>query len=213
MSSVGRQSRPMIWPPPDAPLEGGLVRLEPLAERHREPLREAAGAEEIWTWIDRRVPASPGGFDAWFEDRIGARAARAEHGFATLRRADGRAIGSTSYLAPRPAHAGVEIGNTWLAPSAWRSGANVEAKLLMLGFAFEQLGCIRVELKTDARNERSRAAMEALPARFEGIHRKHMLVPLTGVRDSAYYSIVDSEWPDVRESLTARLRNKRGASA
>ena len=115
----------------------------------------------------------------------------------------------SSYLAPRPIHDGVEIGNTWLTPSAWRRGVNVEAKLLMLGFAFEDLGCMRVELKTDARNERSRGAMEALPAKFEGIHRKHMLMPITGPRNSAYFSIVDDEWPAVRENLERRLAGAR----
>lgn len=198
----------MIWPPPDRILEGDLVRLEPLAEEHREPLRAAAADPRIWTWIDRRVPQ--GGFDAAFEDRLAARAEGTEHGFATFRAGGAEAIGSSSFLAPRPVHKGVEIGSTWLSPAAWRSGANVEAKLLMLGLAFEELGCMRVELKTDARNERSRAAMEALPAKFEGIFRKHMSMPEVGVRDSAYFSIVDDEWPSVRANLEARLARGRG---
>jgi RimJ/RimL family protein N-acetyltransferase len=87
----------------------------------------------------------------------------------------------------------------------WRTGANVEAKLLMFEHAFEALGCMRVELKTDARNERSRAAMAALPAQFEGIARKHMLMPGVGVRDSAYYSVIDDDWPEVRANLERRL--------
>jgi RimJ/RimL family protein N-acetyltransferase len=204
----------MNWPPPNRALSGELVRLEPLAERHREPLRSIAGEPEVWQWIDRRVPQSREGFDAWFNERLGARAAGAEHGFATLRASDGKPLGSSSYLTPRPLHDGVEIGWTWLHPSAWRSGANVEAKLLMLTLAFEELGAMRVELKTDARNRRSRDAMAALPARFEGILRKHMQMPLTGVRDSAYFSIVDDEWPAVRSSLAARLaRAGKGSSA
>ena len=198
----------MIWPPPDRPLEGSIVRLEPLTEAHREPLRSVAADPEIWQWIDRRVTDSPEGFDRWFDDRIAGRAAGEEHGYATLR-LDGGPLGSSTFLAPRPIHNGVEIGNTWLSPSAWRSGANVEAKLLMLGFAFEELGCMRVELKTDARNERSRGAMEALPARFEGIFRKHMLMPVVGVRDSAYFSVVDDEWGSVRDNLKARLAGAR----
>ncbi|HXS47482.1 MAG TPA: GNAT family protein, partial [Solirubrobacterales bacterium] len=88
------------------------------------------------------------------------------------------------------------------------SGANVEAKLLMLEHAFETLGCLRVEFKTDARNERSRAALAALPAQFEGIMRKHMTVPDVGVRDSAYFSIVDDEWPEVRANLRRRLASR-----
>ena len=199
----------MIWPPPDQPLEGSLVRLEPLTEEHREPLRSIAGHPEIWQWIDRRVTESPDGFDRVFDGRLLARKMGEEHGYATLRADNGEPLGSSSYLAPRPIHDGVEIGWTWLTPAAWRSGANVEAKLLMFGFAFERLGCMRVELKTDARNERSRGAMEALPARFEGIFRKHMLMPATGVRDSAYFSVVDEEWPSVRQNLERRLAGAR----
>jgi RimJ/RimL family protein N-acetyltransferase len=199
----------VIWPPPEQALEGSLVRLEPLAEAHREPLRSVAGHPEIWQWMDRRVTETDEGFDQWFDGRLLARKMGGEHGFATLGAADGGPLGSTTYLAPRPIHDGVEIGNTWLAPSAWRTGVNVEAKLLMLQFGFEELGCIRVELKTDARNERSRGAMEALPAKFEGVFRKHMLMPVTGVRDSAYFSIVDDEWPSVRENLEQRLAGAR----
>ncbi|MGN6215517.1 MAG: GNAT family N-acetyltransferase [Solirubrobacterales bacterium] len=194
----------MIWSPPDRVLEGRLVRLEPLTEAHREPLRSVAGHPEIWQWIDRRV-SEEDGFDTHFQERLDARQAGAEHGYATLRAGSGEPLGSSSFLAPRPIHNGVEVGATWLTPSAWRTGVNVEAKLLMLGFAFEELGCMRVELKTDARNERSRGAMEALPAKFEGIFRKHMLMPVVGVRDSAYFSIVDDEWPSVRQNLEARL--------
>jgi RimJ/RimL family protein N-acetyltransferase len=189
-------------------LEGSLVRLEPLTEEHREPLRSVAMHPEIWQWIDRRVTEDDDGFDGWFDGRLLARKLGDEHGFATLSAA-GEPLGSSSYLAPRPLHDGVEIGNTWLTPSAWRGGANVEAKLLMLGFAFEELGCVRVELKTDARNERSRGAMEALPAKFEGVLRKHMQMPITGSRDSAYFSIVDDEWPAVRENLEQRLAGAR----
>jgi len=198
----------MIWPPPEVPLEGSLVHLEPLVEEHREPLRSVAGHPEIWHWMDRRVTESEDGFDQWFDGRLLARKMGDEHAYATLR-ADGSPLGSSSYLAPRPIHDGVEIGWTWLTPAAWRTGANVEAKLLMLGFAFEELGCMRVELKTDARNERSRGAMEALPAKFEGIFRKHMLMPGTGVRDSAYFSIVDDEWASVRQNLERRLAGAR----
>ncbi len=121
-------------------------------------------------------------------------------------RQSGKAIGSTRYLTLRPEHRGLEIGWTWNARSAWGSGANVEAKLLLLRHAFETLGCLRVEFKTEALNERSRAALEALPARFEGIFRKHMLVRDDDLRDSAYYAITDDEWPAVRANLERRLR-------
>jgi RimJ/RimL family protein N-acetyltransferase len=158
--------------------------------------------------MDRRVTETEDGFDQWFDGRLLARKLGEEHAYATLK-ADGSPLGSSSYLAPRPIHDGVEIGWTWLTPAAWRSGANVEAKLLMFRNAFEELGCMRVELKTDARNERSRGAMEALPAKFEGIFRKHMLMPVTGVRDSAYFSVVDDEWPAVRQNLERRLAGAR----
>ena len=122
--------------------------------------------------------------------------------FATVR--DGRAIGGTSYLEIHPEHARVEIGGTWLGASAWGTGANVEAKLLMLEHAFG-LGYHRVEFKTDARNERARRALEAIPAEFEGVFRKHMLVRGGERRDSAYYSVIDDDWPRVRENLIRRL--------
>ena len=99
----------------------------------------------------------------------------------------------------------VEIGYTWLNPAAWGTGANVEAKLLMIGHAFAVLGCARVEFKTDARNERSRAALAAIPAQFEGVLRNHMMVFGVGRRDSAYFSVIDSEWPEVRRNLETRL--------
>ncbi len=119
-------------------------------------------------------------------------------------------IGSSRYLNVRRPDRVVEVGWTWLTPSAWRTGANVEAKLLMLGHAFETLGCVRVEFKTDSRNERSRAAIAALPAQFEGVMRNHMIVPDVGRRDSAYYSVIDAEWPQVRANLERRLARRVG---
>jgi RimJ/RimL family protein N-acetyltransferase len=121
----------------------------------------------------------------------------------TLRGGD--VVGSTRFLALRPEHGSVEIGWTWLHPSVWGTGANVEAKYLQLQHAFESWGCRRVELKTDALNERSRGALEALGATFEGIHRKHMLVRDGENRDSAWYSVTDDDWPAVRVHLEARL--------
>jgi RimJ/RimL family protein N-acetyltransferase len=195
----------LIWPPPRDPLEGSIVRLEALEPGHEAPLAEAAADEEIWTWMDPTIPSEPGAFERWFSERLEASRAEREWCFATLSVASGVAIGSSSFLAIRAEHDGLEIGWTWLAPSAWRSGANLEAKLLMLRLAFEGLGCMRVEFKTDARNERSRAALEALPATFEGVFRKHMRMRGIGVRDSAYYSITDEEWPAVGANLEARL--------
>ncbi len=184
-------------------LKGSIVTLEPLTEENAEELREPAAAPEIWEWLadlDR-----PERFDLWLELTLEAARSGVEGPFLTRERASGRAIGSSRYLNVRPADRVVEIGWTWLTPSAWRTGANVEAKLLMLEHAFATLGCVRVEFKTDARNERSRAALAAIPARFEGVLRNHMIVPDVGQRDSAYYSVIDSEWPEVRDALRARL--------
>jgi RimJ/RimL family protein N-acetyltransferase len=185
-------------------LEGSLVVLEPLEEAHAEDLWQAAQAPEIWRWL-AHIGSTREYFDAWFEASLAATRTGSEGVFATRSKRTGSIVGSTRFLNVRPFDHVVEIGWTWLNPSAWRSGINVETKLLMLGHAFETLGCIRVELKTDARNERSRAAMAALPAQFEGILRKHMTVPDVGVRDSAYFSVVDDEWPGVRANLERRL--------
>lgn len=186
-------------------LEGEVVRLEPLAKRHEEELFEAARDEKIWAWMRYGTTYGREEFGRWIDDAIRRSEAGIEGAFVTVDAGTGEPIGSTRYLALRPEHRGLEIGWTWLVPSRWGTGANVEAKLLMLGHAFERLGCMRVELKTDRRNERSRGAMEALPARFEGIFRKHMILPDGTVRDSAYYSITDDEWPEVEANLRRRL--------
>ena len=159
--------------------------------------------------MDRRIPGEEGAFDRWFETRLAVSEHADEWCLATISIATGEPIGSSSYLAVRPEHDGLEIGWTWLSPSAWRTGANLEAKLLMLGHAFDDLGCMRVEFKTDARNARSREALEGVGASYEGIFRKHMLMPVVGVRDSAYYSITDDDWPEVRERLAAKLERGR----
>jgi RimJ/RimL family protein N-acetyltransferase len=191
-----------------AHLEGSIVRLEPLRKEHAEELWEAAQAPEIWAWLANLNERER--FDRWMQLTLEATEAGSEGPFTTRDADTGKAIGSSRYLNVRPHDRVVEIGWTWLHPSAWRSGANVEAKLLMMRHAFETLGCVRVEFKTDARNERSRAALAALPAKFEGILRNHMIVPDVGQRDSAYYSVIDSEWPEVRENLEHRLA--KGAS-
>lgn len=203
----------MIWPPPSGPLEGQIVRLEPISRRQFDGLLARSDGAEVWSWMDRRVPGDPAAFEAWFEDRLRASEAGDEWCFVTHLQSDGEPVGSSSYLAIREPHDGLEIGWTWLHPDAWRTGANREAKLLMLELAFERLGCMRVEFKTDARNERSREALSALGATFEGIFRKHMLMPEVGVRDSAYFSITDEEWPEVRQRIESGQRAHAGGEA
>ncbi len=194
-----------MWKNLASVLEGEIVRLEPLARRHEKGLFEAAQDRRIWRWMPYEASESGERFHAWLEEALAASSAGTEVAFATVDAGTGEPVGSTRYLALRPEHRGLEIGWTWLAPAHWRTGANVEAKLLMLEHAFERLGCVRVEFKTDSRNEISRAALAALPAQFEGIFRKHMLVRGGERRDSAYYSIIDEEWPEVRDNLRRRI--------
>ena len=190
-------------------LEGRIVVLEPLAREHESGLLAAAQDAEIWRWMSYNAVESPERFHAWFEEALRASKAGEEAAFAILSAESGNPIGSTRYLTIRPEHRGLEIGWTWLVRSAWGTGANAEAKLLLLEHAFDRLGCIRVEFKTDARNERARAALEAIPARFEGIFRSHMLVRGGERRNSAYYSVTDDDWPVVRTLLERRLSEKR----
>jgi RimJ/RimL family protein N-acetyltransferase len=195
-----------VWEGLAARLKGRLVVLEPLEPRHEAGLYESA-QDMDWSWMFYDASRSPEVFHGWVAEAIAGTHNGRHVAFATLDATSGEPIGSTRFLALRPEHRGLEIGWTWLRRSSWSSGANVEAKLLQLGHAFELHGCIRVEFKTDARNERSRRALEALPAAFEGVFRKHMLVgeDQTRLRDSAYYAITDDEWPGVKANLQRRL--------
>ena len=192
-------------------LEGSLVRLEPLAARHAGDLA-AAAEEDRGSYSHTLVPrgSEVGGY-------LEAQFARAEQGlipFAQVRRADGRAVGCTAYWDPRswPGRddlRAVEVGFTWLSASAQGSGINTEAKLLLMNHAFAILRVARVDFKTDARNTRSRRALEALGATFEGILRSWSMSWAPGedglLRDSAMYSVIAPEWETVRNRLTARL--------
>jgi N-acetyltransferase len=184
-------------------LEGRIVRLEPLSLAHEDALWEASRDARTWRWLSVVHPGTRGEWRDWMDQALVAAKAGTEIPLVTLCHEE--VVGSTRFLALRPEHATVEIGWTWLHPSAWGTGANVEAKLLQLEHAFDEWGCRRVELKTDALNERARRALEALGATFEGIHRQHMLVRDGENRDSAWFSVIDAEWPSVRGHLEARL--------
>ena len=192
---------PSAWKAPV--LQGRIVRLEPLAPSHADGLWEASRDPRTWRWLSIAQPRTREELDDWLTEARTAEETGREIPLVTI--GHEQVVGSTRFLALRPEHRSVEIGWTWLHPAAWGTGVNVEAKLLMLRHAFETWSCRRVELKTDALNERSRGAMEAMGARFEGIHRKHMLVRDGENRDSAWYSILDDEWPSVRDGLIARL--------
>ncbi len=194
---------PDCWVQP-VTLEGRLVRLEPLSLGHLPGLIEAGRDPVTWRWM----PA-PGDTDARMrrivEEALAARERGDELPFATLDAASGRVVGSTRYLSIVAPHRRLEIGWTWLGPAARGTAVNSEAKLLMLEHAFERLGARRVEFKTDALNERSRAALLAIGATFEGILRRHMQMRDGRERDSAYFSVVADEWPPVRSALEARI--------
>jgi len=187
-------------------LAGRIVRLESLSPEHEDGLWEASRDSQTWRWLSVVQPQTRDEWRAWIGQALTAADAGTEIPLVTLRNKE--IVGSTRFLALRPEHRSVEIGWTWLHPSAWGTGANVEAKLLQMGHAFDDWGCRRVELKTDALNDRSRGALAALGATFEGIHRKHMLVRGGENRDSAWYSVTDDDWPAVRAHLKARLAAK-----
>ncbi len=199
----------MSWERIAPRLAGEIVVVEPLAPEHEDSLWQAASDPRIWQWMPVNAIESRETFSAWFAEARERTAAGLEQAFAVVDAVSGSPVGSTRYLALRPEHRGLEIGWTWLSSAAWGRGANVEAKLLLMEHAFGELACMRVEFKTDALNERSRAALEALPARFEGIFRKHMLVRDGALRDSAWYSVTDDEWPVVRQNLLERLSRAR----
>jgi len=187
-------------------LEGRIVRLEPLSLEHEEGLWLASRDPRTWRWLSLVQPETHEAWHAWMKQALAAADAGTEIPLVTTSHEE--IMGSTRFLALRPEHRSVEIGWTWLHPSAWLTGVNVEAKLLQLRHAFETWGCRRVELKTDALNERARRALEALGCTFEGIHRKHMLVRDGENRDSAWYSVTDDEWPSVQAHLEQRLTAK-----
>ena len=182
------------------------MRLEPLRSEHEDGLWLASRDPRTWRWLSIVQPQTREEWHTYMAQALAAAEAGAEIPLATV--CCKEIVGSTRFLALRPEHGSVEIGWTWLRPSAWGTGANVEAKYLQLRHAFEVWGCRRVELKTDALNERSRGALEALGATFEGIHRKHMLVREGENRDSAWYAVTDDDWPSVRAHLEARLAER-----
>ena len=185
-------------------LEGRKVRLEPLALEHVPRLAEVALDPAIWKWTIAR-PTDEAGLRAWAEAALANRATGSDFPFVTLEASTGRPIGSSRFMNIVLEHRRVEIGWTWVAPAWQRTGANREAKLLMLGHAFDTLGCRRVEFKTDSLNEPSRTALLGIGAQFEGIFRNHMVMPDGRMRHSAYYSVIDEEWPAVRAGLERSL--------
>lgn len=187
-------------------LEGSVVRLEPLRREHAELFWEAAkdGLEDIFRWIPYRME-TPEDFKRLVEKSHAEQQRGESVVFATIERRSGQVIGSTRFMNIDRANRRVEIGSTWIAPAWQRTAVNTEAKYLMLRHAFEEWKCIRIELKTDALNQRSRNAILRIGAKEEGTLRRHVITWTGRVRDSVYFSILDNEWPAVKAGLEAKL--------
>jgi N-acetyltransferase len=185
-------------------LEGRHVRLEPLARAHCAGLCEVGLDQQLWRWIPVPVQ-TPEQMAEYVETALKEQASGVALPFAQIEKATGRVIGSTRYGNIERVHRRVEIGWTWVSLAWQRTAVNTESKYLLLRHAFETLGCMRVELKTDSLNAKSRAAILRIGAREEGTFRNHMITSSGRIRHTVYFSIVDAEWPDVRSRLERRM--------
>ena len=185
-------------------LEGAQVRLEPLTLEHHAAFCEVGLDPELWQWIPYRATTADEML-AYIKSALKDQTAGRAQPFATVERSSGSVIGSTRYMNIDRANRRVEIGATWIAKPWQRTVINTEAKYLMLRHAFETLGCVRVELKTDALNQKSRNAILRIGAKEEGTLRQHMVTWTGRLRDSVYFSVLDSEWPGVKAALAAKL--------
>ena len=192
----------MGFDPHPVTLEGQTVRLEPLDAHHAGGLLEIGSVDEDWAYMPRGCFGHLGDCRTWIDE---AKAAADQVPFAIIDKASGLPAGSTRYLTIRREHRSLEIGWTWLGRNFQRSAVNTETKLLLLTHAFDDLGAIRVEVKTDQRNTRSQAALERIGAVREGVLRQHMVVQEGFLRNSVYFSILDEEWPAVKAHLEAKL--------
>ena len=186
-------------------LVGRVVRLEPLSLEHVPGLSRVGLEDEIWRYMRYGWVRTEAQMRQWVEELLRLQERGSDLPFAVVHLESGEPIGATRYLEIRPQDRAVEIGGTWYGVSYQRTAVNTECKYLLLSHAFERLGCIRVQFKTDLRNERSQVALERLGAVKEGVLRKHMILPDGAVRDSVYYSIIDSEWPEVKRRLEVML--------
>jgi len=190
-------------------LEGDVVRLEPIQRGHWQPMWDVAKGsfEDIFRWIPYRV-ASASDFQMLVDKALAEQERGESLVFVTVERRSGRLIGSTRFMNIDRSNRRAEIGSTWIAPAWQRTAVNTEAKYLMLRHAFEQWGCVRVELKTDALNQKSRTAIQRIGAKEEGTLRKHWVTWTGRIRDTVYFSILDTEWPEVKNMLESKLAAK-----
>lgn len=182
-------------------LAGKVARLEPLEPQHAAAIFAAAQEADIWTYMPHRLDGSLADVQHWIADVLQAQSRGTDQPFVIRDLATGRICGSTRYLAINAHSRGLEIGGTWLDATARRTGINTECKLMLLLHAFETLGAIRVQLKTDSRNLRSQTAIERIGGVREGTLRNHMILPDGYYRHSVYFSIIESEWPGVKARL------------
>ena len=187
-------------------LEGTHVRLEPLSLAHHSDLC-TVGLDEDLVRLTQAYPPTPEGLRTYIETALTWQANGTAVPFAVISKSVGRAVGSTRYANIDKANRRLEIGWTWYGRDFQRTAVNTESKYLLLQHAFETLGCIRVEFKTDVLNDRSRRAIARIGAKEEGIFRHHMILPNGRVRDTVYFSIIDTEWPEVKTALFAKFRN------
>jgi RimJ/RimL family protein N-acetyltransferase len=185
-------------------LEGKNVRLEPLSMAHHAALTEIGIDEDIWRWVTSQV-RNADDMRKYIEIALKAQQDGTALPFVTIEKATNRVVGSTRFGNIDRANRGVEIGWTWIGKPWQKTVINTEAKYLMLSHAFEKLGCIRVALKTDVLNEKSRNAILRLGAKQEGIFRNHMVMESGRIRDSVWFSITDREWPEVKAGLEEKL--------
>ncbi|RNB88304.1 N-acetyltransferase [Brevibacillus nitrificans] len=181
-------------------LEGKYVRLEPLRHAHIEGIWEAGRYENIWPYMSVKIDQLEDAV-SFVETAMRNEEEGIELPFAIISREEGKVIGSTRFLNIARKDRGLEIGFTWLTPSVWKSAINTECKYLLMRHCFEQLGCIRVQLKTDSRNLNSQRAIARIGGVREGVLRNHMILPDGYVRDSVYFSITHTEWKNVQEKL------------
>jgi len=185
-------------------LTGTLVTVEPLGPDDVDGLDAIATDPEMFRWIGVDI-SQRSALEAWLETALDNAQSSIEVPFTVRSAANGEILGTTRFLGLQLDHLVAEIGWTWYSRAVWGTGVNVETKLLLLGHAFETVGLRRVEFKTDSRNERSRGALTALGAQYEGTFRKHRVLAGGEVRHSAYFSVIDDEWPAVRAGLIRRL--------
>jgi RimJ/RimL family protein N-acetyltransferase len=186
-------------------LQGKYVRLEPMTEEHVPGLAEIGAGQTFWDFMLYGNINTVDDMRDWVLDILAREKRGTDLPFVVIHLASGHVAGATRYLNIEPQHRGLEIGGTWYGPEFQRTVVNTECKYLLLSHAFETLGCIRVQLKTDSRNERSQKAIERIGAVKEGVLRNHMILPDGRYRHSVFYSILDTEWPEVKKRLEEML--------